>query len=1258
MAAVTGTLRLIVLVVFMTIMTVLVAPETTEVQVDKRRDITWWRRSRRCVTYGAKPTWWWAIVRESGIQIRRGNSRRVLTWVISCSTRNIIETAEAGNTWLPAPMTPKPLKEAAMPDGSMHVDSCQVSTVAPVESDSVTYWGNAVTCLTVVTLVFLAFKSGVPGIAFAGLLPVLGNGKLQAHGAPKKLESFDGWLKGIRKGSPLCELLPLLGEAMVVTIDDHASIPEGHVRILTLTKTSWVYGSEETRDRLVESIHLTSNPKSTVGKIAKYVGSLVTANRLAWLPTEGRQVVTMQEVTPTVEGEPPHEAVHDGNVFMGVSDLACIMDDNSEANMATVGRMVDNLLTKGLFHGVPDHWLPDGVLAFASEQKGEIAGTNLRDKVLMVRPGPAKHPHFDTILSIQPLFMIFGDEVNNPEFVSAVAGCFDWARTTPDRWAAAAASASDDSDDQEVEESNLLEVSRNDALKELFKAGNISEWTTPLLAADKVNAINKATRKANLAMVARTEAGSLLWSMLMEMLPYAALHDLWVRRGEVPPRDLAEKAARARILEAVNAEGCPVLYMTPKLYKRWCKNNPDYRRTVLFRRPTGTTSGTLCEVRCLPEELVMFHDEQRAYFVPTKEVFAKVWSANEGGDLDDEFVLVRGSLVNFAIRGLAWRKKTLWPDEAKRVAKVATLLKKCRDLAVKIESMDMDAINRIPGAEHILSGLFDLTVEQNAPEVGEKLVRTITAIKRKAEPKETYLGDIPGASKAHVLDLVLNLEENPFGPYVGMVANAQMWAVGLSIGWVTLPGHLKADLEGIVLASCCAMLSDVVDASVKGVGFAAAWQAVEQILLVQLYIDWQTATLGADGLAMAVPLKKRAGRGLKALMNNPTVLTRSHENGLDGLPIYEPAKEGRKIITAIRCSGLEFTLYTLWENFAAWLKNWATGQISAVKDTGGAGLLSLITADESGKDPANSDRVPKAYVHLGAAMDQVKVRRKIFERMEYGYQRDPLERKRLQAFVSLPTREAFAKIEKQFGTSLSPEEYDRLLVGIASVAMRSPRPLTIEEDYSTGTFRAWGGIPTIAFFTDVEDARGTWIPVMKLLKRKLIDEEFQVVRQVSLRVGKDARNTDAQALVGKNIEEILSMPGMQIAFSAATISSAKLCGARNQDPLAGRLALMLAPYQNVSAAKKELWAEKGLIVDDEGNTTIVYVSENELKGKTSWEVAGLLAYQEVVRAVIPGTVTEVKVTEGVGLESQALVDADGVKTYVKVPPTILEITLN
>ena len=136
------------------------------------------------------------------------------------------------------------------------------------------------------------------------------------------------------------------------------------------------------------------------------------------------------------------------------------------------------------------------------------------------------------------------------------------------------------------------------------------------------------------------------------------------------------------------------------------------------------------------------------------------------------------------------------------------------------------------------------------------------------------------------------------------------------------------------------------------------------------------------------------------------------------------------------------------------------------------------------------------------------------------------------------------------------------------------------------------------------------------------------------------------------------MPGMQIAFSAATISSAKLCGARNQDSLAGRLALMLAPYQNVSAAKKELWAEKGLIVDDEGNTTIGYVSENELKGKTSWEVAGLLAYQEVVRAVIPGTVTEVKVTEGVGLESQALVDADGIKTYVKVPPTILEITLN
>lgn len=1249
MAAFMGVLRKAIAIIFVMIAVLLAEPEPTENRVVKPKVSTMLRRSRRTVTIGTKTPGWWAIVRNTGLQIRRGNSRRVLTWVISREGKVLLELSEAGNTWHPAPNDPKPRKEAAMPDGSMHVDSCQVSTAATVESNLVTYEGNATMACMAIAFAFLVFGLGEHGIAAAGMVPFLSSSKKRGPAN----EKFSQWLNGIRKDSPLKDLVSTLDTTVVISKGDEDSIPDGYVKILTLTKTSWLYGSGEAWEALVRRIHVTTKATSTLGKIAKYVGSLVTAQKTAWVPVEGRAIVTMEEVTPSVEGEPHHHAVHDGNVFARISDLVRCVDGHSESeSLAFVGRFFTAKLVKGMLHGVPDPWMPDDVLVYGSETKGEIGVDDLGENYLLVRPGPVKHPHFDTIFSIQPGLMIFGNELNSPELQAVLADCFAWAKDQPTRWAAAAASSLQEGESDQEED---LEPSRNDELRRLFKAGNISEWTTPVLAADKVNAINKATRKGNLALVARSTSGSLMWSMLLEMLPYAALNDLWVSRNQTPPVDLANKATMARKLEAVNAEGLPVMYLTPRLFRKWCKDNPDWRRTVVFRRPTGTKSGTLCEVRCLPESLVMFEGEERAYFVPTEKVFELVWKQNEGGDLDDEFVLVRGRLVEYAVRGLAWRERVLWPDQAKRAVKVLALLRKCRDLMTKIESMDMGALNRVAGAEEILGGLFDLTVEQNDPAIGEKLVRRIVKIQRKAEPKEEYLGDIPNLSRAHILSRVLNMEENPFAPLVGMAANAQMWAVGLAIGWVELPCHLRGDEQAIILATCEAMLSDIVDASVKGVEFAAAWRAVEQILLVQLYIDWQTATLGADGLMMLPPLKKRAGRGLKALISAPIYLTRTAEEGFDGQPLYEPAREGRKIKTAMSCAKIESPLYSAWESFAIWIKDWATGQITAVKTTGGAGLLSLIADAEAGEDPSNAERVSVAYRFLGEAATEVKRRQGIFKRMEYGYQRDPLERRRLQAYVNLPTREAFGKIEEHFGATLSPAEYNRLLVGIAAVGLRSPAPLNIEEDYSTGTFRAWGGIPTIVFFTDSDGVRGTWTPLRDLLQRKLVDEEFKVVERVSIRVGKDARDLDATTLVGKNIEEILSVPGLQIAFSAADISNAKLCGARNQDTLAGRLAKMLAPFQGTSAAKRNLWGLRPILEDDK--LTWVKAEENALSGKTSWEVAGLLAYQEVVRAVIPGTAASVTVTEGLGLENRAVVDSEGNKTYVKAAPVVLEIDM-
>lgn len=1139
-----------------------------------------------------------------------------------------------------------------------HVESCQVFTADTVESRPVTYWEKAAMAMVVIALGILAVKLGASGIACAGIIPFRSMSKLNSSRASKKLQSFNEWLKGIRKDSPLAQILPCLGEAIVITADDRGNIPEGHVQILTLTKTSWLYGPERMRDGLAERVHLTSNPKSTIGKIAKYIGSLVTANQAAWLSVEDRAVVTMDKVAPTTEGEPPHEAVHDGNVFLRRTDLLLLADPTYQGYLCMVGRLVqDELLTKGLLHGVPDHYIPSGVLAFASEQKGEIAAKDLGNQSLLVRPGSAKHPHFKTVLSLQSLLMIFGEEITKPGFQQLIAGCMDWARTAPDRWVASAASALDE-ETVGNEESSLLDASRNDALKALFEKAGISEWTTSVLAADKVNAINKATRKNSLTMIAEDESGSMLWSVLLEMLPYAALNDLWVRRGENPPTDLADKAAKARMLEAVNADGIPILYLTPVLFKRWQKGNLDWRRTVVFRRPTGTTSGTLCEVRCLSESLVMFPGEERAFFVPTKEVFSKVWSANEGGDLDDEFVLVRGPLVKYAVRGLAWRKQALWPDEVIRTAKVDALLQKCKDLVVKIQSLSLEEINNIPQAEEVLSGLFDLTIEQNTPAIGEKLVRRITAIQLKAAPMEVKLGDIPDNSKAKTLDLVLNLEENPFGPMVGLAANAQMWAVGLAIGWVNLPETLRADYAGIIFATCEAMLSDVVDASVKGVGFEAAWKAVEQILLVQLYIDWTVATEDADGLSMLPPLRKRAGRGLKALMNAPIALTRTAEEGLDGTPIYAPVREGKRILTAVTCKKMTNPLFETWVDFADWLKNWATGEAAAVEKTGGAGILALFTAMESGEDPANGARVSTAYGFLSEAMEEVKRRQRVFEKMGYGYQRDALERRRLQSFVQAPTREAFAYIEEQFGSTLSPVEYDRLLVGISAVALRSPKPLKIEEDAITGTFRAWGGIPTIAFFTDSDGVRGTWTPVAKLLHRKFVTEGYQVVRELAIRVGKDARGLDADAIVGMGIDEVLSQSGLQIAFGSVAATNSKLVWAEGQDPLAGRLAFMLAPYQSASSAKKALWAQKVETWDEETETVqTVEVTENQLTGKNTWEIAELLRYQEVLKAVIPGKVAKVEVTEGVGLENRSLVDANGTKTYIKAPPIVWRLTM-
>jgi hypothetical protein len=1057
------------------------------------------------------------------------------------------------------------------------------------------------------------------------------------------LPYFADWLATSMRGkvSPAMVMCPDLKLGKVVR--NGTTPPEGYIKAITLTKELALYVPPTAMEKFRASLRLYGK---TVGKIAKYVSSYVMANTANRFSLGDLSVMVMP-------GNWPKKM--DG-LFFYLDTLRDVI--GKKPAVMRVGFATENIpegatatlfpgrgLVKGRGIPLPAACFPPGIAIITSEVKSELQWPGLENEAIAWQPGEAMKVKTTSTLSLQSILQIFGKAAIEPEFKAAIGDYLDHAKTRPEAILEDSSRLADDfwEDNADIENE---ELTRNDALENLFTTAGISMWTTPLTANSLLGKVNKSIRPGSLTVMPVSAKGSDLWTAYPTMLPWGMLADAWLACGLQPPEWLQDKANEQAKLQDVNADGKVRLYMTPALYKVFTGRS----KAVAYRNPAGSKSGTVVEICELPGGLAIDPREKSVYAKPTTKAFDLLWAANEGGDLDDCFWFLLNDLADLAERGLAWRNEY----QATDVNEVKAFT---RDKLREVAALRRTGLGttHLPFTAEILGSWYEVTttLSPEEPTPGTVVETRVTGIAVRPSPKETkipqgLLETEVEALQAKLFDEVFNLGENPFDRAVGAAANAQMFAMALAIGWVRLPNRIRRYQDLIARALMRAMLSDIVDASVKGEGYGNAWRELRRIYGILTWIDLEVRTDSA-GLVVYPPLTRRCSVGMRAMMLSPKTLYATAEVALDGKPVYKAAtdEKGRHLtlLSPERLGTWNGTArrfvyegpYDAWSQWVVWLKAWAQAQASPDNSKTSVALLQQILIEEVG---GNTDLPLRNAAHtavrdyFGPAMEKVKERIKLLDTWRVGHIRSKTENFDLSWWAQEPTRQAFRDMfhryfpmaVKRHGEEEAPGAYGRLLLALCLQFLREIPPLQFKS--VGGELKCYGGIPSPAFFTDLtvgdEIYMGPWTPFFTLLRKRIVVEGIRTTNVVMFRLGKSANGLDPVDFIGADIRQILSQAGTQVAFGADSSG-----GRSEQAPTAAAIALMLNPYT----------------LKGDRKTTLV----DKLKGKTQWEQAEILGHAAHVSALIPGKAAMIVADTTPG-------DPTATDTWKKVPTTWWTVT--
>ena len=913
----------------------------------------------------------------------------------------------------------------------------------------------------------------------------------------------------------------------------------------------------------------------TLGRIAKYADSY-------WISRVTARVVLPGKVLSLAVIAAWLEKFFDGLVLVR-SDVA--------KSMGLTAPMVARILTsegliKGMCVPLPARYFPAGVCVIASEVKTEWSATQ-SDYALCWIPGTAALTKEKAVMSLQSILMLLGAEVNSKEFFDLVKGYIEYAKTRlPDFLQG----LEDEADDflADSDEAAKVEDHRNGVLAKLLGAMRIPVLPFRMLSQNLVGTLSKNIEPGSMKIAPATEKGSDLWATYPMPILWPMLAAAWTAEGQ-HNEEVATKAKQTMELETKTADGRLIVYCTN--FARWAKNNAVPGIAVFFRNPTGETSGTVAEIRELPEHLRIFIIGVNGRMVQmfttvSEDTRVLLLQANEGMDYDDRCPTARGALAKLIEKGLAWR---------------AALAEKAKANEAKRKERNAHRaamVAGIPNSKNLWNRLNAATILGQAFKVKTKSF-VITSVE---EPEIPVEATTEGMSHDSLYDAVMNMEENVFSKAIGIVANAKIFGMALAVGWVKLPDfleELREEISETLLFSV--MLSDIVDAAIKMVGYAEAWASYRMVQVYQVWLDQLTEGKAREGWAFVPAVLRKLSLGAKSLFIDPAKRVTVMDEDLQ--PLYEngakvtaPLRDADgNIVTHLMAGELTSKVYTLWAEYRQWCVEEVEALANAQWTAGRQNVLHQTLTEWLGRreDEAVGEETlawlywnwDPGFKNLQAWVNQVLIhkimapagyesnrRHKIVSAMLAGSNMSRGKKAMWLAYSAMPIRVAMASVSEEIHAFAmknfdSEDQEAAHRMAWLAFANRYLQPaekgkkhskdggvealeIQITED-ANGNLKVSGGIATTAFFVG-----GPWDYLVDWMESVGIgmvndrdDSAMGEARQLALYLGKGSSpevRADAEAMLaslkggdlatmvdtktslGWGIDSLLTLPGIKI----------------------------------------------------------------------------------------------------------------------------------
>ena len=929
----------------------------------------------------------------------------------------------------------------------------------------------------------------------------------------------------------------------------------------------------------------------TPGVIQKYISSLV----------RGCLSATMLQLSYALRiaifpGDWPRTM--DGDVYIRAS-LAKLLGWRHGA----VRRVLTNKgLVKGRIVVLPDSEFPEEVDILASEIKGNLVASHLLDnQALCWQAASDMGTHDTSSFSIQSMTSLGASELLSADLEETVASALEFSQRD---FKVYADTITDNGPG--VEDPWLSGESKDIQVQVALTAVGIHSNEIPATMKRLAFKVSKDADPGDLRWKGQNAEEILMSSSYINVFHTEMLRE--ARGSKETAADYLASIALAR-LKPLDAKGRVVLCAPPELHSIF----KDGEIIVAFRSPNGATSGTVCVVRHLSSLDAAFLGiaEDVLYAMPRTEVFKALWSANEGGDLDDAFYLARGKMAEIFERGMKKRNKFLAPHfESSEYASRYIAETVMPYLRSRLQGKTVEQLNEIPGIVDILQGLATVEAETSIDENGLLTKRLTAQPVWNRCPVET---STEGMSEEELFDAVFLAPQNPFAALVGIAANGVMCGMGIFAGLVELPSRIKHERNEIARILAGVFLSDIVDASIKGTGFEAAWKAYWQQALVNAYValrltEEKTGTI----LRVWKPLRRRMSRGFQALTIHAIARRDTGRvSEYDGSTITEEILKDGFRVTHYRLKDSPGKLVGHFDDFYGWLDTSMEEHIGEGHRTKtivrAADAVNLALAPHSDFRKYGGLLFSRGFgfnveTEKSRVEEEQTRRMKVFEEWRWSHYRSPEEIQAAMAWVFTPSREAFKAIWRSISKNFpgNVESQNLALLGLAQIWMKhagddSKNLRLHREGYR---YRVSGGISPYVFFTDTalpvdhpDYYRG---PLSAVIAAVIAQRERKAENKVAFALSyKTAEavldplgNIDHGKLnlLGLDITEIIAHGGVKLALGGEV-------GVQDQPEVAASIAAKLTPKKN--------------------------------GGLTQYEIAEAKGYTNLLRERIPGVATEI-----------------------------------